>query len=84
MSPDIVTVDSEGFHGIANTSDSNREADVVFVHGLGGTSHGTWRYGTDGSAGHFFWPASLAEDLPRCGVWTVGYPAGLTASEGPG
>jgi tetratricopeptide (TPR) repeat protein len=84
MSPDIVTVDSEGFHGIANTSDSNREADVVFVHGLGGTSHSTWRHGTDGSAGHFFWPASLAEDLPRCGVWTVGYPAGLTAFGKPG
>lgn len=84
MSAEIATTDSEGFHGIANTSDMNREADVVFVHGLGGTSHGTWRHGTDGSAGHFFWPVSLAEDLPRCGVWTVGYPAGLTAFGKPG
>jgi tetratricopeptide (TPR) repeat protein len=84
MSPDIVIVDSEGFHGIANTSESSRDADVVFVHGLGGTSHATWRHGIEGSAGHFFWPASLAEDLPRCGVWTVGYPAGLTALGKPG
>lgn len=77
-------VDSEGLHEIANTTNSNRRADIVFVHGLSGSSHMTWRYGKLGGEGHFFWPAELGEDLPECGIWTIGYPAGITRLGKPG
>jgi triacylglycerol esterase/lipase EstA (alpha/beta hydrolase family) len=56
----------------------------VFVHGLGGASHATWRHGKEGKAGHFFWPEELGKELPDCGIWTVGYPAGFTALGKPG
>src|SRR5438309_301413 len=79
-----MTPDSEGLHEIANTSNPGREADIVFVHGLGGTSHGTWRHGKEGKTEHFFWPGELGKDLPNFGIWTVGYPAGLTALGKPG
>ena len=76
--------DSDGLHPIANTDKADRTADIVFVHGLRGTSHATWRRGKQGSAAHFFWPEELGLDLPAFGVWTVGYPAGVTALGKPG
>lgn len=76
--------DSEGLHAIANTTKQDREADVVFVHGLGGKSHSTWRHGCEGNEEHFFWPEELGKDLPNCGIWTVGYPAGVTTLGKPG
>lgn len=79
-----MTTDSEGLHEIANTQKEDRVADIVFVHGLGGTAHGTWRHGEVGKPNHFFWPAELGIDLPNCGIWTVGYPAGFTAIGKPG
>ena len=75
--------DSEGLHRIANVDDASRIADVIFVHGLGGSSHSTWRYGSETSAEHFFWPAELARDI-NVGVWSLGYPAGITAWGEPG
>jgi pimeloyl-ACP methyl ester carboxylesterase len=76
--------DSEGLHAVANTANQARKADIVFVHGLGGSSHATWRHSKPDSTDHFFWPEELGEDLPECGVWTVGYPAGFTALGKPG
>ena len=78
-----MTPDSEGLHEIANTTNRGQATDVVFVHGLGGASHSTWRHGKEGTARHFFWPEELGKDLPQC-IWTVGYPAGFTALGKPG
>jgi pimeloyl-ACP methyl ester carboxylesterase len=72
--------DSEGLHEVANTADTSRKADIVFVHGLGGSSHATWRH--SGRNGQFFWPAELGKDRADCGIWTAGYPAGITSPFG--
>ncbi len=79
-----MTPESEGRHEIANPTARDRTADIVFVHGRGGDSHSTWRHGKEGTGGHFFWPEELGKDLPHCGIWTVGYPAGFTALGKPG
>ena len=79
-----MTLDVEGLHRITNTTRPDRRADIVFVHGLGGASHSTWRHGKLEKPGHFFWPEALGEDLPDCGIWTVGYPAGITKLGKPG
>jgi pimeloyl-ACP methyl ester carboxylesterase len=74
-------IDSEGLHKVreGDGDSSTTIADIVFVHGLGGSSHATWRYSTPAKSDHFFWPYELALDFPHCAVWTVGYPAGLGA-----
>lgn len=79
-----MAIDSDGLHEIANTEVPDRALDIVFVHGLGGASHSTWRYDPHGSENHFFWPQALGQDLEDCGIWTVGYPAGITALGKPG
>jgi len=76
--------DTEGLHPIANTDQPDRLADVVFVHGLGGSSHATWRHGREGEEQHFFWPEELGKELPQCGVWSFGYAAGFTQFGNPG
>ena len=70
--------DSEGLHEIANTSNSDRKADIVFIHGLAGGAYSTWRHGKTGNDNHFFWPEELGKDLPHCGIWSLGYAAGIT------
>jgi hypothetical protein len=49
-------------------------ADFIFVHGLGGTSHGTWSWQRKPDN---FWPGWLAQDseLSKCRVFTFGYNA---------
>lgn len=83
-----MTQNAEGVFPIANTDDKSRVADIVFIHGLGGKSHDTWRYGKEGKPGHFFWPEEFGKDLKNCGmncgVWTVGYAAGITELGDPG
>lgn len=76
--------DREGVFAISTTAKQDRVADLVFVHGLGGGSHGTWRYGKEGDEDHFFWPEELAQDLPQCRVWTVGYDADVLRASGKG
>lgn len=72
-------IDSEGVHEIANTTISERKADIIFIHGLGGSSHSTWRFSSPRKKDHFFWPVELGLDLPNCGIWCIGYPAGFSA-----
>ena len=79
-----MTADTEGLHRLQNADPTDRLADIVFVHGLGGGSHATWRHGQENAPDHFFWPAELAKDLPQCGVWSLGYEAGITAFGNPG
>jgi hypothetical protein len=52
--------------------------DLIFVHGLGGTSKGTWSYERDQ---RHFWPAWLADDigLSACRTFTFGYNAAFAA-----
>lgn len=48
--------------------------DIIFVHGLGGTSRGTWSWERDPSN---FWPPWLADDseFSRARIFTFGYNA---------
>lgn len=70
--------DQEGVHAIANTENSERVADIVFVHGLDGASHSTWTHQKEGHPDYFFWPEELGKVIPACGIWSVGYAAGST------
>lgn len=51
--------------------------DLIFVHGLGGTSKGTWSWERDPAN---FWPLWLGNDveLSRSRVFTYGYNAAFT------
>jgi hypothetical protein len=69
---------TDGVHPIGDIKEGDtRIADIVFVHGLTGRSHETWEHGERGKDAYFFWPEELAKDMPKCGVWSVGYPTGL-------
>lgn len=76
--------DEHGVHSIANTDNPERVADIVFVHGLQGKAHSTWEYGKQGAEDYFFWPEALGVEFQQCGIWTVGYSAGLTEFGSPG
>ncbi len=73
----ILTPNATGLHLISPPASGEAVADIVFVHGLGGKSHDTWRHGKKDEDGHFFWPEELRQELPECNVWSVGYEAGI-------
>ncbi|MFN0130725.1 MAG: esterase/lipase family protein [Verrucomicrobiales bacterium] len=73
-----------GLHQIPRPTQDRATADIVFVHGLGGASHDTWRHGKESDPDHFFWPEALAAELSGCHVWTFGYDAGITQLGSPG
>jgi|GEM_PF-763372 len=60
---------------ISGCDNSDRQADVVYVHGLGGDAHATWRHGADESAS---WPHWLGMEFPDIGVWLLDYAASPT------
>lgn len=56
--------------------------DLIFVHGLGGTSRGTWSWKRERKN---FWPAWLSqqEDLNKSRIFTFGYNAELSGQDTP-
>lgn len=59
----------------------NAKADVVFVHGIGGSSEGAWTSNISAGKGVnereiiSFFPSVLASDFPDCNVWCLNYPS---------
>ncbi|MGB9367117.1 MAG: tetratricopeptide repeat protein [Xanthobacteraceae bacterium] len=63
---------------IAEASGPHR-ASAIFIHGLGGDPHTTWR---SGSGEDTFWPKWLASDVPGLTVYTLGYEAAISRWRG--
>ncbi len=66
-----------GLQSVAGTANAQREADIVFVHGLGGDWRSTWMH--DKADDATFWPQWLAQEFPQFGVWSFGYAADVSA-----
>ena len=62
--------DKIGLSPIHGTNNASRNADLIFVHGIGGGSQTTWAH--EGNVENF-WPSWIAEEFPELGVWTLGY-----------
>ena len=69
----------DGLQKISGCDDSDRVADVVFVHGLDGDARTTWHPKDRPDA---FWPAWLGENVPAVGVWSLGYAVNASAWKG--
>jgi hypothetical protein len=64
---------------ISHCDDSQRVADVVFVHGLDGDAKSTWHPNDNPNA---FWPEWVGEDCPNLGVWSLDYEASALGWKG--
>jgi len=66
---------------IANCDRADRIGDVIFVHGLGGDSRGTWHPEGDKNdrESWLFW---LGQDLPEVGIWSIDYEVEPSAWKG--
>ncbi len=62
-------------HKIPGSDNTERKADVIFIHGLGGDAFTTWRHSEDESTS---WPHWLGKEFPAVGVWSLGYAASST------
>jgi anti-sigma regulatory factor (Ser/Thr protein kinase) len=62
-------------HKIAGCENPSRQADVLFLHGLGGGPLTTWQHGADVATS---WPHWLGEEFANVGVWSLGYAASPT------
>ena len=65
---------------VVYTPDNGRKVDIVFVHGLGGTSRGTWSKSRDPEK---FWPLTflpLEPDICLARIMTFGYNAAFQAT----
>ena len=68
--------DELGLAPVARMKQTDRVADLIFIHGLGGGSQTTWA--AEGKPENF-WPAWLADQFPNLGVWTLGYGTTISA-----
>ncbi|MFC9774519.1 hypothetical protein [Paenibacillus chitinolyticus] len=62
-------------HQISENGITERKADVVFVHGLGGDAFDTWMRGKNREN---FWPNWIAQEFSTVRVWSLGYAASST------
>ena len=70
---------TEGLLRITGCEQPERLADVVFVHGLDGDARSTWH---PRGQPELFWPDWLGADVPRLGVWSLGYAVSASAWKG--
>ena len=66
---------------IFGTDNQHRKADIIFVHGLGGDSRGTW-HPQGKRDDNNFWPRWLGEDFTEYGIWSVNYQGEPTSWRG--
>lgn len=71
-----VLSDELGLRPVCGTENSQRAADLIFIHGLGGGSRTTWA--ADGIPANF-WPRWICPDFSQLGVWTLGYSTTVSA-----
>ncbi len=68
---------------VANTINTSRRADVLFVHGINADPRTTWM--PDNELQGFpeeSWLYWLGEDIPDVAIWTLSYPASASAWKG--
>ncbi len=58
---------------LANTENSHRVADIIFVHGLGGDAISTWYHPNNKKEKDNFWGMWLGKDFPQWGIWSLDY-----------
>lgn len=76
------TRDPLGLHLIHRPDDAVPKADIVFIHGLGGTSRSTWSKNRDPD---LFWPLMflpLEQDICNMRIFTYGYNAEVMKAGG--